>query len=107
MVRGETRDRETCKPVAKPAFQNKTPNKSRWSGRRDAQHRRAPAFFKHLLRGEWRVTLADHAVVMSSVRRGVVEQLAADLSDARALIHLDRLVNVTLFPAALGPVEET
>ncbi len=106
VVRGETRNRETRKAVAKAALQNKTTDESGWSSRGYAENRSTTTFFKHLLRREWRVTLANHAVVMGRVRRRIVEQVAAELTDARAGIHLNRFVNVTLFPVALGPIEQ-
>src|ERR1051325_5481953 len=106
MMRGETRDRKSGEAVTQPAFQDQAANERRWSSRSHAQHRRAASFFKHLSRGEWRITLADHAVMMRGVGRRVVQQISIQSFDACARIHRDRLVNVTFFPMTVTLLEE-
>src|SRR5688572_5708686 len=106
MMRREARDRKTRKPVAKTALEYKAANECGRPRRSHAEDRRAASFFKHLLCCEWRVTLADHAVMMRGVGRRVVEQVAGKLVHARTRIHADRFVNVTLFPTAFCTLEQ-
>src|SRR5688572_27857726 len=106
MMRREARDSETRKPVAKTTLEYKAANECGRPRGSHAEDGRAPSFFKHLLRCEWRITLANHAVMMRGVGRRVVEQVAGQLVHARLRVHADRLVNVTLFPASFAALEQ-
>lgn len=89
MMRRKTGNRETGKSISKTTLENKTPYESRWTSGGHAEDGRAAAIFKHLARRQWRITLADHPVMMRCIGRRIVQQIAADFADARAWVHAD------------------
>src|SRR5215210_9238495 len=64
VVRGEACDGEAGEAVAEAALEDEAAREGRRGGRGDAERRSAAARLEHLSRGQRRVTLADHAVVV-------------------------------------------
>src|SRR5262250_3550361 len=100
-------DRKTRKAVAKTTLQYEAPHKRRGTCRSNTEDGSPATLVKHLLRREWRVTLADHPVMVRGIWRSVMQQIASEFSDARAGIHRYRLVNLAQLPVASGPIEQT
>ena len=103
MVCGEARDGEPGEAVAEAAFEDEAAYERGGRGRGDFKGGSAPARFEHLSRGEGRVALAYHSVVVRGVAYAVVEQVARKRLDARAFRHIHGLVNVRALPASATP----
>src|ERR1041384_5113313 len=106
MMRSEGGDAEAGQPVAPTAFEYKVANEG---GRPYGHHfprRRAPALLEQLARGERRITLADHAMMLRRIADRVVQQVAAQSFDARIRRHLHRLVYVCALPTSARPTIE-
>src|SRR2546423_1637516 len=100
VVRGETRDGESGESVAEAALEDEAAREGRGACERDAQRRRAPARLEHLARGQGRVALADHSMVVRGVADAVVKYVARQSLDARAFVHADGFVYVRALPAS-------
>src|SRR5947209_16377166 len=106
-MRGEGGDAEAGQAVAPTALENEVADERGRPDRGDLQGRRAPALLEHLARGERRVTLADHAMMMRGIAHGVVQQSARQNFLARVGRELDRLVDVSALPTPARSSVET
>src|SRR5438270_7341163 len=104
VVRGEARDGEAGEAVAEAALEDEAAREGGGRGRGDAERRGAPPGLEHLARGQGRVALADHPVVVGGVAHAEVLEVAGERLDARARAHLHGLVDVSALPAPFRPV---
>src|SRR6266567_1330136 len=106
MLSGKLRDCQARKPIPKAGLQNERTYKRQRSGQRDLQWRSALAFIEHLARAKRRVPLANHALMIRNIARGVVKKISRKYFDARIVIHDHRFVNQTFAPASAAAIKQ-
>src|SRR6266571_5250573 len=106
MLSGKLRDCQAGKPITKAGLQNERTYKRQRSGQRDLQWRSSLAFIKHLARAQRRIPLANHALMVRNIARGVMKKISRKYFDARIIIHDDRFVNQPFAPASAVAIKQ-